>query len=59
MKKILITLSLVLFILTPYFNHLATLERGYKAYGGECIIFILPLLCLGFLDKKEKGNDNC
>lgn len=37
-------LSLGLLMLTPAFNEFANKTRVEPGYGGECIIFLIPLL---------------
>ena len=44
MRKLHLVAIIIGAILTPIAHKAATLERGYKAYGGE--IFIIPLLMM-------------
>lgn len=37
-----ILMMVVLLALTPHFNNLVNISRGYKAIGGECLIWLLP-----------------
>lgn len=41
----------------PYLQHLAFLERGYKAYGGEMAILIIPLILWLAFGKEEDVNE--
>lgn len=39
--------------LYPYLSHLAFLERGYKAYGGEMGVVFIPVLLWLVFGKEE------
>ena len=43
-------LSLVILTITPAIMHYLEIQRGYRAYGGEVIMWILPLLVAFFID---------
>ncbi len=62
-KRRIITGSLMtlFLILTPVFNNVANSIREVGGYGGECFIFLMPMLFLGLyetaLDFKKDKNE--
>lgn len=50
MKKIVTLATIALLLLTPWMNAEANKSRSTNAYGGECLIWTLPLLVYGISD---------
>jgi hypothetical protein len=57
MKKILLSIA-ILMIVTALLVKIAYLQRGYFAIGGECLIWIFPLLIIMASngDRKEEES---
>lgn len=49
-KKKVILLTVVLLIATPFMNDLVNESRGYEAVGGECLVWLFPILIYGLID---------
>ena len=54
-KKLLLILTVLFLILTPYVFELADIERGYDSTGGEIVFPFLPLI-IWFWTRKEENN---
>lgn len=51
-------LMIVCILISPAVFHLADMERGYNATGGEIFIFLLPILAKWVMDMvKEIGGE--
>lgn len=50
-KKIVVAITLVLLILTPSMNRLANESRGVNGFGGECLIWAVPMLMYGLVEE--------
>lgn len=46
----LILVTVVLLLLTPWFNEMVNQSRTVPGFGGECVIWLMPILCYGLYD---------
>ncbi|AOY77226.1 hypothetical protein [Clostridium formicaceticum] len=53
MKKLYIAAAILGAILTPIAHKAATIERGYKAYGGEILIIPLMIIIVMVFDETK------
>lgn len=47
MKKLCLIATILLLILTPKFNAMANESRTVNGFGGECLIWTIPMLAYG------------